>query len=64
MEIFKMAEKVKSKYRPVATISQIEIAPHAPAVLVGECLPQTLLLCRALHTGTSSVCVRPDCARS
>jgi len=27
----------------VATISQIEIAPHAPVVLVGECLPQTLL---------------------
>ena len=27
----------------MATISQIEIAPHAPVVLVGECLPQTLL---------------------
>ena len=43
MEIFKLLGKVKSKYRPVATISQIEIAPHAPVVLVGECLPQTLL---------------------
>ena len=36
-------EKAESKYRPVATISQIEIASHAPVVLVGECLPQTLL---------------------
>ena len=43
MEIFKLLGKVKSKYRPVTTISQIEIAPHALVVLVGECLPQTLL---------------------
>ena len=43
MEIFKLLGKVKSKYRPVATISQIEIASHASVVLVGECLPQTLL---------------------
>ena len=27
----------------MATISQIEIAPHDLVVLVGECLPQTLL---------------------
>ena len=47
MEIFKLLGKVKSKYRPVATISQIEIASHAPVLLVGECLPQTLLTFRA-----------------
>ncbi len=57
MEIFKLTEKAESKYRPVATISQIEIAPHAPVVLVGECLPQTLLYtlraifgCAAIHS--------------
>ena len=33
-------EKAISKYRPVATISKIEIAAHFPVVLVGECLPQ------------------------
>ena len=38
-----LRKKAKSKYRPVATISQIEIASHALVVLVGECLPQTLL---------------------
>lgn len=27
----------------MATISQIDIVPHAPVVLVGECLPQALL---------------------
>ena len=43
MEIFKLTEKAESKYRPVATISQIEIASHDLVVLVGECLPQTLL---------------------
>ena len=43
----KLTEKAESKYRPVATISQIEIASHAPVVLVGECLPQTLLIFRA-----------------
>ena len=43
----KLTEKAESKYRPVATISQIEIASHAPVVLVGECLPQTLLTFRA-----------------
>ena len=46
MEIFKLTEKAESKYRPVATISQIEISSHAPVVLVGECLPQTLLIFR------------------
>ena len=40
----KLTEKAESKYRPVATISQIEIASHDLVVLVGECLPQTLLL--------------------
>ena len=45
----KLTEKVESKYRPVATISQIEIASHAPVVLVGECLPQTLFIFCALR---------------
>ena len=36
-------EKAISKYRPVATISKFEIVAHRPVVLVGECLPQTLL---------------------
>ena len=36
-------EKAISKYRPVATISKVEITSHWPVVLVGECLPQTLL---------------------
>ena len=49
MEIFKLTEKAESKYRPVATISQIEIASHDLVVLVGECLPQTLLIFRALR---------------
>lgn len=35
-------EKAISKYRPVATISKIEIVSHWPVVLVGECLPQAL----------------------
>jgi len=48
-EFSKLMEKAESKYRPVATISQIEIASHAPVVLVGECLPQTLLTFRALR---------------
>ena len=43
----KLTEKAESKYRPVATISQIEIASHDLVVLVGECLPQTLLTFRA-----------------
>ena len=42
--IFVLDEKAISKYRPVATISKVEIASHIPVVLVGECLPQTLLL--------------------
>ena len=42
--IFVLDEKAISKYRPVATISKFEIASHIPVVLVGECLPQTLLL--------------------
>ncbi len=41
--IFVLDEKAISKYRPVATISKIEIVTHFPVVLVGECLPQTLL---------------------
>ena len=45
----KLTEKAESKYRPVATISQIEIASHDLVVLVGECLPQTLLIFRALR---------------
>jgi len=42
--IFILDGKAISKYRPVATISKVEIAAHFPVVLVGECLPQTLLL--------------------
>ena len=48
-EFSKLTEKAESKYRPVATISQIEIASHAPVVLVREYLPQTLLTFRALR---------------
>ena len=43
-------KKAISKYRPVATISKVEIASHISVVLVGECLPQTLLLLRAVCT--------------
>ena len=41
----KVLIKAISKYRPVATISKIEIASPIPVVLVGECLPQTLRRC-------------------
>ena len=32
----------------MATISKVESASHIPVVLVEECLPQTLLLLRAV----------------
>ena len=56
-------EKAISKYRPVAAISKIEIASHIPVVLVGECLPQTLLPYRAVqHTPESTNCPQQVCA--
>src|SRR5699024_8269112 len=59
----KVLKKAISKYRPVATISKFEIAAHLPVVLVGECLPQTLLPYRAVqHTPESTNCPQQVCA--
>src|SRR5699024_5896573 len=55
----KVLKKAISKYRPMATISKFEIAAHLPVVLVGECLPQTLLPYRAVqHTPERTNCPR------
>ena len=40
----KVLKKAISKYRPVATISKVEIVSHISVILVGECLPKPCFL--------------------
>ena len=44
-----LRKKQKASIDPWPQFHKLKLMPHAPVVLVGECLPQTLLIFRALR---------------